>query len=130
MPKRCVVMNCSTESYSGIALYDFPADSKTSRLWDKFVVDGNRKNWSLGRGSKSVQICALHFLDSNFKNYFRWSHGGNARLYLEKNAVPSVFAWLITPQRRQELTRNSCTQPLDGAPINTSTASCGTGLGM
>ena len=118
MPWLCACYGCKNDSFSGVLLYNFPADIKLSRKWDKFVINCNRKDWSIGTGNKHKQICALHFIDADFMNYFQWSRGYASVLVLQKVAVPSMFCKNVTPGRRQQLQRCAKVTPNVCAPTN------------
>ena len=81
-------------------------------------MDCGRLNWSPGQGTKSTQICALHFEDADFDNFFAWDRGFATRLRLTKEAVPRVNITRVTPERKQQLTRLGTVQLNEGAPVN------------
>lgn len=64
-----------------------------------------RKEWASGSGTKSSQICALHFPDEMFANLRQWREGFANGLRLEKGAMPSVLPKHVTPLRKQQRTK-------------------------
>ena len=81
-------------------------------------MDCGRLNWSPGQGSKSSQICAVHFEDEEFDNFCALDRGFAISPRVKRDIIPRVNIKCVTPERKQQLTRLGAVQLNKGTPVN------------
>ena len=91
MPKECVVGGCKNMPKDGVSFHEFPDDALIRDQWVK-AVKSTRKFWN-GPSAHSV-VCSNHFVEEDFLLTCRTKKklGIKTKMYLEKSAIPTVFA--------------------------------------
>lgn len=81
---HCCVPGCNNSHSKNVRMFSFPADEMRRSLWEK------RINREQGWKCKSSRICKHHFREE-----FIIKSGDN--IYLQKNAVPTIFPTTPAP---------------------------------
>ncbi|KAL4719540.1 hypothetical protein ACJJTC_013835 [Scirpophaga incertulas] len=86
---------CSVPQCSEIGAHKFPKDDKVRKLWLKAI----RRTKFIP--TNSSRLCRNHFLESDYTGISKYTGLQHQHRYLNKHAVPTIFAWNTKPLSKQ-----------------------------
>ncbi|XP_054725732.1 52 kDa repressor of the inhibitor of the protein kinase-like [Anastrepha obliqua] len=103
---RCAVRNCGSDNggkTSDCSFFIFPTDEALAQKWKQFC-----------RQPKDIDIttsyiCMYHFIREDFENGLKYEMGFSKKLYLKRDAVPTIYDRNLHTPKRQRLEQRALT---------------------